>query len=67
VRKTRAKGARCCGGFVFFTGAGLPGLIGVNAGALDGEDVPAPRRLYWSSRRHDWLGVPDCVEAMERQ
>lgn len=56
-----------CGGTVFFTGEGLPGLIGIAAGAIEEADLPPPRRMYWCSRRHHWVRVPDGAEEVERQ
>jgi hypothetical protein len=55
-----------CGGYVFFLGEAFPGHIGINVGAMDEADF-APRRMYWTSRRHRWLGVPDGVEEVETQ
>jgi len=56
-----------CGGFVFFTAQGFPDYIGLNVGAMDEPDFEAPRRMYWASRRHRWLDVPDGVEEVETQ
>lgn len=56
-----------CGAYVLFRGEGLPGLIGINAGALDDPDFPAPGRLYWASRRHRWLAMPEAMPHLDTQ
>jgi hypothetical protein len=45
----------------------LPGIVCVGAGGFADPDFPGPGKLYWSSRRHHWLDVPNGVEPVETQ
>jgi hypothetical protein len=56
-----------CGGNVCFRAEAWPGIVGVSAGCFADPDFPAPKRLYWASRRHHWLDIPDGIEVIETQ
>lgn len=62
-----------CGTTVFFHAEGMPGEIGVPVGAFAEEDgtahdsALAPQRVYWASRRRDWVLLPDGAEPVETQ
>ena len=56
-----------CGMTVLFRGEALPDLVGIAVGCFADADFPQPRRLYWASRRHGWLDVPDGIGRMETQ
>jgi hypothetical protein len=36
-------------------------------GCFADPDFPGPGRLYWSPRRHRWLGLPASIEHVETQ
>lgn len=56
-----------CGSTLYFRNEALPGLIGVSAGCFPETDFPAPATAYWTSRRHDWVALPQNTMLMERQ
>ncbi|MET1029319.1 MAG: GFA family protein [Dongiaceae bacterium] len=56
-----------CGGTVYFRGEGLPGLLGIGVGCFAEPDFAKPGRLYWASRRHHWLDLPEDVELLPTQ
>ena len=56
-----------CGGSVFVRLGSLPGIIGINVGSFADPDFAHPEKLYWSSRRHGWIGLPDGMATEEKQ
>jgi hypothetical protein len=56
-----------CGVTVFTRLEVLPGIVCVSVGCFNEPDFPAPGKLYWSSRRHHWLDLPEGVELVETQ
>lgn len=56
-----------CGVTVYFRSESMAGMVGVNAGCFADRDFAKPERLYWASRRHDWLTMPDDVEMVSTQ
>lgn len=56
-----------CGCTVFVRMEALPGTIAVSAGCFADPTFEKPTRLYWTSRRHDWLATPEGVEPVARQ
>jgi hypothetical protein len=56
-----------CGVSVFFLAEGMPGLVGIAAGCFADPDFAQPSRLYWASRHHRWLGLPDHIAKEETQ
>lgn len=56
-----------CGTTVYFHLEAWPGLVGVAAGCFANLDFPKPKTLYWASRRHRWLPLPDGTEIMDTQ
>lgn len=56
-----------CGITVAFLCEGLPDLTGIPVGGLADADFPPPERLYWASRRHQWLTVPPGVTLIDTQ
>jgi hypothetical protein len=56
-----------CGVTVFCCLEALPGIVGVSVGCFADPDFPGPGKLYWSSRRHRWLGLPAGIEHVETQ
>jgi hypothetical protein len=59
---------RCptCGIEMWFTMEALPGRVGVPAGIFREAGFPPPGRIYFTSRRHHWLPLPESVTAMDR-
>jgi hypothetical protein len=55
-----------CGNTVYTTGEISP-EIGISVGCFTDADFPAPKRMYWASRRHHWLKLPEEAEIMETQ
>jgi hypothetical protein len=56
-----------CGTTLCFTCEGLPGVAGINVGALADADFARPARVFWASRRHRWLAFPADVPLIETQ
>jgi hypothetical protein len=56
-----------CGVGVLMRLEALPGIVGVSAGCFGDRSFPPPGRLYWASRRHHWLELPDGIERLETQ
>jgi hypothetical protein len=56
-----------CGVTVGFTCEGMPGVVGVSIGCFADPDFAVPSRMFWASRRHRWLPLPDGVEANDTQ
>lgn len=55
-----------CGNTVFSFGETVPD-IGICVGAFADPDFPKPKRVYWTSRRHHWLDLPEDVELLDTQ
>jgi hypothetical protein len=55
-----------CGTSVFSRLEALPGAIAIGIGCFNDRDFAAPRQLYWSSKKHHWLRLPD-IEEIEAQ
>jgi hypothetical protein len=56
-----------CGTTVAFCAEGLPGAVGVPAGCFADPDFAKPSKLFWASRRHHWLELPETVALIETQ
>src|SRR6478735_2515249 len=56
-----------CGVTVFTRLEVLPGIVCVSVGCFSEPDFPAPAKLYWNSRRHQWLDLPTGIERIETQ
>lgn len=56
-----------CGTTVFSELEALPGVVCVSVGCFADPEFAAPGKLYWSSRRHQWLDMPDGIELVENQ
>ncbi len=56
-----------CGVTVCFRVDANPGIIGIPVGCFADPDFARPERLYWASRRHRWLRLPDGIELIETQ
>ena len=66
-RWTEANFCPTCGVTLFTRLEVLPGVVCVAAGAFSDADFPSPGKLYWSSRRHRWLDLPDGIEKIDTQ
>lgn len=55
-----------CGNTVYSLGESGP-EVGVCAGSFADADFPAPKRVYWASRKHHWLTLPEQVEVLDTQ
>lgn len=56
-----------CGTAVAFRAEGLPGTVGVPVGCFADASFPRPSKLFWASRRHHWLELPDDIALIETQ
>lgn len=56
-----------CGGTICFDYEALPGFVGVPVGCFSDPQFAAPKKLYWSSRRHGWLELPHGTEFVDTQ
>jgi hypothetical protein len=56
-----------CGVTVFFHAEGLPGMVGLAAGCFADPSFAPPSRLYWASRHHHWLDLPEMVAREDTQ
>ena len=56
-----------CGVTVASRMESAPELIGLSVGCFTDPDFKKPEVLYWASRRHRWLEMPESVELMETQ
>jgi hypothetical protein len=56
-----------CGGSVFVKLSVLPGIVGINVGCFADPYFTHPEKLYWSSRRHGWIGLPDGMPVKDTQ
>ena len=66
-RWTETQFCPTCGVTVCFRSEGFAGLIGVSIGCFSDPDFSVPSKIYWSSRRHRWLALPEGIEANETQ
>ena len=55
-----------CGNTVYTMGETGP-EIGIMVGCFADPDFPRPKRLYWGSRRHRWLEVPEDTQLLDTQ
>jgi hypothetical protein len=55
-----------CGNTVYTTGEIGP-EIGISVGCFAEANFPPPKRMYWASRRHHWLKLPEETEIMDTQ
>lgn len=56
-----------CGVAVFVKLSVLAGIVGINVGCFAAPDFTPPEKLYWSSRRHGWIGLPDAMPMEDTQ
>lgn len=56
-----------CGTAVAFRAEGLPGTVGVPVGCFADPSFAKPSKLFWASRRHHWLDLPDDIVLIETQ
>lgn len=56
-----------CGVTVFFRAEAMPGLVGVAAGCFADKHFTKPSRLYWASRHHHWLDLPETIAREDTQ
>ncbi|ODR99733.1 hypothetical protein AUC69_08985 [Methyloceanibacter superfactus] len=56
-----------CGTAIAFRAEGLPGTLGVPVGCFADPGFPRPSKLFWASRRHHWLELPDTIALIETQ
>lgn len=56
-----------CGVTVTSRMEAAPDLVGISVGCFADPDFKKPSVLYWASRRHHWLGIPEDVELLETQ
>jgi hypothetical protein len=56
-----------CGTAVAFRAEGLPGMLGVPVGCFADANFARPSKLFWASRRHHWLELPDTIALIETQ
>jgi hypothetical protein len=56
-----------CGTGVLFRAEGLPGMLGVPVGCFADPSFAKPTKLFWASRRHHWLDLPQGVTPIETQ
>ncbi len=56
-----------CGTAVVFRAEGLPGVVGVPVGCFADPSFAKPSKLFWASRRHHWLDLPDDIVLIETQ
>lgn len=56
-----------CGTAVAFRAEGLPGVVGVPVGCFADPNFAKPTKMFWASRRHHWLDVPEGVMPLETQ
>jgi hypothetical protein len=66
-RWTETQFCPTCGVTVGFRCEGFPGLIGLSIGCFADPDFSVPTKVYWASRRHRWLALPDLIETNETQ
>lgn len=56
-----------CGSGVMFRAEGLPGVLGVPVGCFADPSFAKPTKLFWASRRHHWLDLPQGFAPVETQ
>jgi hypothetical protein len=56
-----------CGVTVFTRLEALPSMLCIPVGCFADPSFPTPGRLYWTSRRHHWLNLPDGIETVDTQ
>jgi hypothetical protein len=63
------KSAFCptCGTAVAFRAEGLPGMIGVPVGCFADPGFAKPSKMFWASRRHHWLDLPEDIALIDTQ
>ena len=56
-----------CGVTVYFRAEAMPGMVGIAAGCFADPDFPKPKLLFWASRRHRWLELPEDITLLDTQ
>jgi hypothetical protein len=56
-----------CGIGIGFLSEGMPGMTGLAVGCFADPHFAAPTRLYWASRRHAWMPLPEGLDAQDTQ
>jgi len=56
-----------CGTAVAFRAEALPGTVGVPVGCFVDPSFAKPSKLFWASRRHHWLDLPNDIALIETQ
>jgi hypothetical protein len=56
-----------CGTSVLFRAEGLPGTLGVPVGCFADPSFARPSKLFWASRRHHWLELPESIALIDTQ
>ena len=56
-----------CGTAIAFRAEGLPGFVGVPVGCFADASFAAPSKLFWASRRHHWLELPETIVQIDTQ
>ena len=56
-----------CGVAIAFLGEGLRDLTGIPVGGFADPTFAPPERLYWGSRRHQWLAMPPDATLLDTQ
>ncbi len=56
-----------CGTAIAFRAEGLPGVIGVPVGCFADPSFARPSKMFWASRRHHWLDLPEDIGLIETQ
>lgn len=56
-----------CGATVCFDYEAMDGFVGIPVGCFGDPQFAAPKRLYWSSRKHNWVGLPHGTPHIDTQ
>jgi hypothetical protein len=56
-----------CGTAVLFRAEILPGAVGVPVGCFADPSFAKPSKLFWASRRHHWLELPEDIALVDTQ
>lgn len=56
-----------CGVSLYSRAQAFPDFVCVAVGAFADPDFASPARLYWATRQHHWLTLPDDVERIDAQ
>lgn len=56
-----------CGTAVAFRAEGLPGVIGVPVGCFADPEFAKPSKMFWASRQHHWLDLPEDIALIDTQ